>query len=189
MSEEKETPLEELKKEEEKRFEEMDKSESSLPPVEAFKEQEQPRMQSLRLSGDSSELSEEEYKKVYCRAVNDGDKLDFYLKAIKDQTPEELVDTIGQLSQFMLRVKVVKQAAKITLEDRKITLSTEQRELLRLRDQQYKPKKVEEKKETSRAPRRKSGTAKSEDAAQMMANLLGIPLDKAKAMISNAKEE
>ncbi len=166
-------------------------TEVNLPPVESVLEKEQDRFQGLKISGVENDISEEDYKKVYCRAVNDGDKIDFYLKPIKDQTPEELVDTIGNLTKFMIQVKVIKQAAKITLEDRKITLSSEQRELLRLRDQQYKPKKVEDPNKPKKvsAPRRKVGTAKLEDAAQMMANLLGISLEDAKKMIDNSKEE
>jgi hypothetical protein len=150
-------------------------------------EPEQAKVQIINLIGDKAELGEEDYKVLYNRAVMEGEKFDYYLPAVKDLTPEQLVDHINALSSLIPRIKVAAQAAKVTLEDRKISLNNEQREMLRLRDAQYKPKKQEDPNKPKKVagPRRKAGTAKSDDAAELMARLLGVSKEEAQKMIDS----
>ena len=141
----------------------------------------------VKISGPEPDLTTEEYMKVFNRAVNEGDKLEYYLPAIKDLTPEELVDHINMVNKFSLRVKVVKQAAKAMLEERKITLSKDHRDRLRLQDMAYKPKPVP-KEGVTKTPR-KRGTAKQQDAIEMMMNLLGISREKAEVKLARAEKK
>lgn len=136
----------------------------------------------VRVSGNEPDLSEEEYKKLFTREVTDGGGLEFHYPAVKDMTPEQLVDHIEMLRQSMLRIRIASQAAKITLEERKIHLGKEEREALRLRDLSYKPKKVEDPEKAARAPRKK-GTAKTEDAIELMMKLYGITREKAESKL------
>lgn len=148
-----------------------------------------------KVSGDSPDLSTEEYVKVFNKIVNEGEELGYHLPAVKDLTPEELVDHINLLSKFATRVRVAKQAAKVTLEAKRIHLSKEEKEALKIRDMQYKPaKQVTE--STAKKPRRASGTAKYEDAIDGMMKLMGLTreqaekrLAKASALLETSEEE
>ena len=142
----------------------------------------------VKISGPEPDLTTEEYMHLFNRAVNDGDKLEYYLPAIKDLTPEELVDHINMINKFYLRVKVVKHAAKKMLEERKITLSKDHRDRLRLQDMAYKPKPVPKEGKAAKTPR-KRGTAKQQDAIEMMMNLLGISREKAEAKLARAEKK
>jgi len=134
----------------------------------------------VKLSGPEADLSEEEYKKLFTRVVTEGSEIGFHYPAVKDMTPEQLVDHMEHLRQCSIHIRVSSQAAKITLEQKKIHLSKEEREALRQRDLAYKPKKPTVEGATPRKARAR-GTAKTEDAIEMMMNLYGWTREKAEA--------
>ena len=138
----------------------------------------------VRMSGSEPDLSNDEYMTIFNRLVNDGEELSYHLPAVKDLSPEELVDHVNLLSKFSVRIRVAKQATKITLEQKRIHLGKEQRDALKLRDQQYKPKPVPKE---GAAPRRARGTAKTEDAIETMARLLGVSREVAEKRMAKAK--
>jgi len=148
----------------------------------------------VKVSGMEPELSTEEYMVIFNRVVNEGEELGYHLPAVKDLSPEELVDHVNLLAKFATRIRVAKQAAKITLEQKRINLNKEQRDALKLRDMQYKPKPVPKEGEEPRKPR-KAGTAKPQDAVEMMMSVLGISREKAEkkllklAAIESLKED
>jgi len=138
----------------------------------------------VRLSGAEPDLSTEEYMSIFNRMVNDGEELGYHLPAVKEMTPEELVDHVNLLSRFSTRIRIAKQAAKITLEAKRIHLDGQQREALKLRDMQYKPKPAAT---TSSSPRRKAGTAKVEDAVEGIMRLMGCTREQAEKRLAKAK--
>jgi len=132
----------------------------------------------VRLSGAEPDLSTEEYMTIFNRMVNDGEELGYHLPAVKDMTPEELVDHVNLLSRFSSRIRIAKQAAKVTLEAKRIHLDGKQREALKLRDMQYKPKPAPSP-DSSKTPRRKAGTAKTIDAIEGIMRLMGCTREQA----------
>jgi hypothetical protein len=142
--------------------------------------------ENVSISGNEPELSTEEYMMLFNRAVMEGEELSYHLPAVKDLTPEELVDHVNLINKFAIRIRVAKQAVKKTLEERRITLDKEQREALRLRDMQYKPKPVATEGEAPRK-RRAAGTAKKEDLIESMARLFGITPEQAAKRLAKQK--
>lgn len=140
----------------------------------------------IKLQGSEPDLSTEEYMMVFNRCVNEGEELSYYLPAVKGMTPEELVDHVNLLSKFSARIRIAKQATKVTLEAKRIHLSKDQREALRVRDMQYKPKPAPSE-DTVKRTRRASGTAKSEDAIETMMRLLNITREVAETRLAKAK--
>ena len=132
----------------------------------------------VSLSGLEPDLTTEEYMKLFNRAVMDGEELTYHLPAVKDLTPEQLVDHVNLINKFAVRIRIAKQAVKKTLEERRITLTNEQKEALRLRDMQYKPKPAAVEGKEPRK-RRVAGTAKKEDAIESIARLFGLTPEQA----------
>jgi hypothetical protein len=159
-----------------------------------FPLEEEVEKDTVSLSGNEPELSSEEYMKLFNRAVNEGEELSYHLPAVKDLTPEELVDHVNLINKFAVRIRVAKQAVKKTLEERRITLSKDHREALRLRDMQYKPKPVAVEGQAPKK-RRAAGTAKKSDAIENIMNLLGLTREQAEAKLEriaaklNAQDE
>jgi hypothetical protein len=140
----------------------------------------------VKMSGAEPELTEEEYAALFNRSVREGMEMTYTLPATKDLSPEALVDHVNLLSAFALRVRIAKQAAKVTLEQKRIHLDKEQREALRLRDMQYKPvvrpKEDDDSKVTK--PRRAAGTAKKDDAITQIMKLMGMSRDAAEKFLA-----
>lgn len=139
----------------------------------------------VKVSGAEPDLSTEEYMMIFNRVVNEGEELGYHLPAVKDLTPEELVDHVNLLSRFATRIRIAKQATKITLEAKCIHIDGKQREALKLRDMQYKPKPTAS--TTSSTPRRKAGTAKVEDAVEGIMRLMGCTREQAEKRLAKAK--
>lgn len=138
----------------------------------------------VKVSGAEPDLSTEEYIMIFNRVVNEGEELGYHLPAVKDLTPEELVDHVNLLSRFSTRIRIAKQATKITLEAKCIHIDGKQREALKLRDMQYKPKPAAS---TAPTPRRKAGTAKVEDAVEGIMRLMGCTREVAEKRLAKAK--
>lgn len=139
----------------------------------------------VKMSGQEPDLTTEEFMTLFNRAVHEGVELKYYLPAVKDLTPEDLVDHINKIHKFSLRIRVVKTSAIKTLNERKIHLSATKREELRIRDMQYKPKPAPKE---GKAPR-KRGTAKKEDAIETMMRILGVDRTTAEKRLARAQKK
>ena len=137
----------------------------------------------VKMSGPEPDLTTDEYMELFNRSVHEGVELKYFLPAVKDLSPEDLVDHINKIHKFSLRIRVIKQSTKRTLEEKKIHLSEKHRKELHLRDMQYKPAPIPKE---GKAPR-KRGTAKKEDAIETMMRLFGIDREKAEKRLARAQ--
>ncbi len=108
------------------------------------------------ISGSEATLGEEAYRKVFNGSILEGVDLVQKTKAIKEMTDEELTAFIYEMEDFVRRSRIVAQAARINLEDRKLRYTEEQLKALRELDKVYKPKPIstsdEGKRERKAAP-------------------------------------
>lgn len=148
------------------------------------KEPEEVSEPEVKIAGNEPDLTQEEYTTLFNRVVTEGEELGYHLPAVRDLTPEELVDHINLLTKFSTRIRVAKQAIKVTLETKRITLSKEQRDALRVRDMQYKPKPAPS---PDKKPRRAAGTAKKADAIEQIMDLLGLTREQAEARLAKVQ--
>ena len=96
----------------------------------------------VHISGPETTLGEEEYRKVFNGTVNEGVNLSQQTKPIKDMTDEELTAFIYEMERFVKLARIVTQAARINIEDRKLRYTDEQRAALKAFDKTYKPRPV-----------------------------------------------
>lgn len=136
----------------------------------------------LRMSGVDTDLTEEEYKNIFTRFVKEGGEVAYHFKSIAEMTAEEIVDHMEFLRQASMRIKISSQAAKVTLESKKIHLSQEEREALRLRDLAYKPKKQDSPEKPKRAKKASSGT--NMDPIEFMMKMLGLTREQAEKRLA-----
>jgi hypothetical protein len=139
----------------------------------------------VKIAGVEPDLTQEEYMILFNRSVREGEELTYHLPAVKDLTPEELVDHVNLLTKFSTRIRIAKQAVKVTLEAKRIHLTKEHKDALKVRDMQYKPKPAPTEEKTSK-PRRAAGTAKSLDAIDTIMKLMGCTREQAERRLAKA---
>jgi len=134
----------------------------------------------LKVSGQEPDLTPEEYMKLFVRSANVVVKMD----------PETLVDHIERLRQASIRIKVATQAAKKTLEERRITLKKEQRDALKLREMSYKPKATPKEVDPSapKKARKSPGTGLGADAIETVMKMYGITREKAEKRMKKIED-
>ena len=122
------------------------------------------------ISGSEATLGEEAYRKVFNGTVLEGVDLVKKTKALKDMTDEELTSFIYEMEDFVRRSRIVAQAARINLEDRKLRYTEEQLKALRELDKQYKPKPVA----SDREPRERKAAPPRDPFEKKLAALIDI---------------
>lgn len=140
----------------------------------------------IRISGAEPDLTEQEYRELFLRITDQGEELSYHLPAVKDLSPEELVDHVNLLTKFSIRVRIAKQTARVQLDAKRITLSEEHKKALKLRDMQYKPKPAPSEEKAPRA-KRAAGTAKVEDAVENIMRIMGLTREQAEKRLAKAK--
>jgi hypothetical protein len=93
-----------------------------------------------RMVGASGEFDTETYKQLFNGFLVDPTILNISSeKAISQMDNEELTAWIYKLEDFVRTAKVAKQAARVTIEDRKLQMTEEQKKKQRELDNKYKP--------------------------------------------------
>ena len=103
-------------------------------------------------------------------------------KSVSQMDNEELTAWIYKLDDFVRVAKVAKQAARVTIEDRKLQMTEEQKKKQAALDRQYKP--ATPKRASAKAPAAKKGTkAKlTEEEKRIKAVMDLLNLDELKAI-------
>ena len=94
----------------------------------------------VRMTGPEATLGEEAYRKVFNGSVQEKVDLVVQTRAIKEMDDEELTKFIYEMEEFVKKSRIVSQAARINLEDRKLRYTEEQKARLKELDKTYKPK-------------------------------------------------
>ena len=94
------------------------------------------------ISGPEATLGEDEYRKVFNGSIVEDINLVKQTKPIGKMTDEELTSFIYEMERFVKLSRIVSQAARVNLEDRKLRYTEEQRAALKAFDKTYKPRPV-----------------------------------------------
>ena len=97
----------------------------------------------VRFITDKQNFDEQTYKELFNDFQLKGIKLEIAApKALVEMTDEELLDWVHKMDDFVRLAKVASTSSRVRLEDRKLTLSIEQRAAMEKLDRAYKPKTV-----------------------------------------------
>ena len=131
----------------------------------------------------SKPFDTEQYNQLFCGFSKDPTVLNISSeKSVSEMTNEELTAWIYKLDDFCRDAKVAKQAARITIEDRKLQMTEEQKKKQRELDKKYQP--ATPKRASAKAPAAKKGTkaklTEEEKRIKACMDLMGY--DEAKAI-------
>lgn len=133
------------------------------------------------MSGQMQDFDTETYRTLFNGYLKDPTQLAISNeKPIVEMSDEELTAWVFKLEDFIRTAKVAKQAARVTLEDRRLQMTEEQRKKQRMLDLKYKPATV--KKESPKKARGGSSTPKlsiEEKTINAAIDLMGMTREKA----------
>jgi hypothetical protein len=113
------------------------------------------------------------------------------VKSLTEMNDEELLDWVHKMDDFVRLAKVASTSARVRLEDRKLTLTIEQRAAIEKLDRAYKPKTVRaEAKEKKEAKVKVDDWATTPELKRIAATMkiLGMSREEATTWIEDQKK-
>ncbi len=137
------------------------------------------------ITGPEATLGEDEYRKVFNGTIANGIDLPLKVKAIKDMTDEEVTSFVYDMEKFIKTARIVAQAARVNLEDRKLRYTEEQKAKLAEFDRAYRPKPVSSPDKPKRE-KKESGPKLSDYDKKLITliDVMGMSKDEAEAYLA-----
>jgi hypothetical protein len=147
------------------------------------KPEQEPDKAETRKAGIGEPFDTEKYRTLFNGFLKDPTVLNISSeKSVAEMSNEELTAWIYHLDEFVRDAKVAKQAARVTLEDRRLQMTEEQKKIQYELDKKYKP--ATPARASAKAPKAKKGTKEklTEEQKRIKACMDLMGFDEAKAI-------